>query len=131
MMNEKPQTAERRVVLEDPLARLSRLDIGYKLVPLGSRDDAALSVLATVLSSGRSSRLYEAIVRQKQLTNGVNAGASQERGVGQFRFISTLAPGKAMADLEAAIWEEVEKIKKGPVADWEIEKARNQARRQL
>ena len=131
VVDEKPQTAERRLVLEDPLARLSRLDIGYKIVPLGSKDDEALSVLGTVLSSGRSSRLYEAIVRQKQLSSGVGAGSSQLRGSGHFRFNATLLPGKAMADLEAAIWEEVEKVKKGPIADFEIEKARNQARRQL
>ena len=131
MVDEKPQTAERRAVLEDPLARLSRLDIGYKIPGLGSKDDEALSVLGTVLSSGRSSRLYEAIVRQKQLSSGVGAGSSQLRGTGHFRFNATLLPGKSMADLEAAIWEEIEKVKKGPIADFEIEKARNQARRQL
>jgi zinc protease len=131
MVDEKPQTVERRLVLEDPLARLSRLDIGYKTEPLGSKDDEALSVLGTVLSSGRSSRLYEAIVRQKQLSSGVGAGSSQLRGTGHFRFNATLLPGKTMADLEAAIWEEIERVKKGPIADWEIEKARNQARRQL
>ena len=36
-----------------------------------------------------------------------------------------------MADLEAAIWEEIEKVKKGPIAPFEIEKARNQARRTM
>jgi zinc protease len=128
---EPAQKAERRTVLEDPLARLSRLDVGYKSVPLGSPDDEALSVLGTVLSSGRSSRLYENIVRQKQLTAGVSAGSAQLRGTGHFRFTATLSPGKTMPELEAAIWDEIEKIKKGPIADWEIEKARNQARRQL
>ena len=131
VVDEKPQTAERRLVLEDPLARLSRLDIGYKVPALGSKDDEALSVLATVLASGRSSRLYEAIVRQKQLSTGVSAFSAQERGVGLFRFIGTLSPGKSMADLEAAIWEEIENVKKGPIAGWEIEKARNTARRSL
>jgi predicted Zn-dependent peptidase len=130
-VDEKPQTAERRLVLEDALARLPRLDIGYKTVALGSKDDEALSVLGTVLASGRSSRLYEAIVRQKQLAPGVNAGASQQRGTGLFRFTATLAPGKAIADLETAIWEEIEKVKNGPIAEWEIEKARNQSRRSL
>ena len=131
VVDEKPQTAERRLVIDDAMARLSRIDIGYKTVALGAKDDAALSVLGTVLSSGRSSRLYESIVRQKQLSPGVSAFSSQERGVGQFRFVGTLAPGKTMADLEAAIWEEIERVKKGPIAEWEIEKARNQARRQL
>ena len=131
VVDEKPQTAERRLVMEDPLARLSRIDIGYKIPAAGSKDDEALSVLGTVLASGRSSRLYEAIVRQKQLSTGVGAGTAQERGVGLFRFSGTLTPGKSMADLEAAIWEEIEKVKKGPIADFEMEKARNAARRSL
>ncbi len=130
-VDEKPQTAERRAVLEDPMARLSRIDIGYKIPAMGSKDDEALSVLSTVLSSGRSSRLYEAIVRQKQLSPGIGGGPNQERGVGMFRFVGTLAPGKTMAELEAALYEEIEKVKKGPIADWEIEKARNAARRSI
>ena len=40
-----------------------------------------------------------------------------------------VAPGKSPADVEAAIYEEIEKVKNGPIADWEIEKAHNSARR--
>jgi zinc protease len=126
-----PQTAERRLTLDDAMARLTRLDIGYKIPPMGSPDDEALSVLGTVLSSGRSSRFYESIVRQQQLSPGVNAAAVQQRGAGLFRVIASLAPGKSIADLEAAIWKEIETIKQGTIADWEIEKARNQAKRAL
>lgn len=54
-------------------ARLPRLDMAYKVPPHGS--GYALSVLATVLSGGRSSRLYESIVRQ-QLSSGVGARAT-------------------------------------------------------
>jgi predicted Zn-dependent peptidase len=39
------------------------------------------------------------------------------------------APGKTLDALEAAIDEEIEKVKNGPIADWEIEKARNNAKR--
>src|SRR5687768_447513 len=131
VVDEKPQTAERRLVIDDAMARLSRIDIGYKIPAMGSKDDEALSVLSTVLASGRSSRLYESIVRQKQLSTSVGAFPSQERGAGMFRFSGTLQPGKSMAELEAAVAEEIEKVKKGPIADWEIEKARNQARRGL
>jgi predicted Zn-dependent peptidase len=42
--------------------------------------------------------------------------------------VGTPVPGKAPADLEAAIDEEIDKVKAGPIADWEIEKARTAAR---
>ena len=45
----------------------------YKIPPSSSPDDDALQVLGTVLSSGRSSRFYENIVRQKQLAPNVVA----------------------------------------------------------
>ena len=127
-MSEPPQTEERRATIDDALARLPRLDMAYKIPPDGSPDSYALSVLATVLSGGRSSRLYESIVRQKQLSSGVGAGAQQSRGPGLFRFSGTPLPGRTPAELEAAIEEEIAKIQSAPIADWELQKARNSAR---
>lgn len=128
-MTEPPQTSERRLTLDDPLARLPRVDIAYHRPDSAAPDDDVLSVLATVLSSGRSSRLYQAIVREKQLAPGVSASSGSSRGPGLFRVMGTAAPGKTLEALEAAISEEIEKVKAGPIADWEIEKARNAAKR--
>jgi zinc protease len=125
------QTEERRKTIEDALARLPRIDMGYRLPPAPSPDEHALSVLGTVLSSGRSSRFYEQIVREKQLATSVSAGASMSRGPGLFRVVATAAPGRAVADIEKAIEEEIERVKAGPIADWEMEKARAQARSSL
>jgi zinc protease len=130
-MTEPVQTKEKRLTIEDPLARATRIDIGYHIPPGSSPDYDALSVLGTVLSGGSSSRLYESVVRQKQLALAVNAGPTESRGPGLFRAIALLppAPGKTAADLEAAIYEEIEKVKTGKIEDWEIEKAHNTARR--
>jgi predicted Zn-dependent peptidase len=130
-MTEPPQTAERRVVIEDPLARLARLDVVYKVPPSMSPDDDPLGVLATVLAGGRSSRMYEAIVRQQQLAPSINAGKGESRGPGLFRIQAPLQPGKDIAALQAAIDAEIEKVKTGAIADWETEKARSSARRRL
>jgi zinc protease len=127
-MTEPAQTEERRATLEDALARLTRLDIAYKVPPSSSTDDDALTVMATILSGGRSGRFYEAIVREKQLATSVSAGSGESRGPGLFTIVGMTQPGKSVADLEAAIDQEIEKIKTGPIADWEIEKARTGAR---
>jgi predicted Zn-dependent peptidase len=122
------QKEERRQTIEDALARLPRLDMAYRLPPAPSPDEHALSVLGTVLSGGRSSRFYEQIVRQQQLASSASAFASMSRGPGQFRVVAMAAPGKAMADIEKAIDAEIERVKSGPIADWEIQKARTSAR---
>ena len=128
-MSEPPQTEERRLTLEDALARLPRLDMAYKIPPSSSPDSDALSVLGTILSSGRSSRFYESIVRQKQLSSGVGAGTDGSRGPGLFAISAVAMPGKTLAELEAAIDLETERVKTAPIEDWEIEKARIGARR--
>jgi predicted Zn-dependent peptidase len=128
-LTEPKQTAERRQQLEDPLARLSRIDIVYKVPPRLTPDDDALQVLATVLSSGRSSRLFQKIVREQQLAPNVNAARDGAVGPGLFRVIGTVTPGKTADALESAIYQEIERVKSGPVEDWEIEKARNNAKR--
>ena len=127
-MTEPPQTAERRLTLDDKLARLSRIDVAYPIPPAMSPDSDALSVLGTVLAGGRSARLFEVIVRQKQLATTASAFASERRGPGLFRLVAMVVPGKSVADVEAALYEEVERVKTGPIADWELEKARNNAR---
>ena len=128
---EPPQTAERRASLDDPLARVPRLDIAYKIPPGSSPDTDAISVLSTILSGGRSSRFFESIVRQKQLAASVFAFASDARGAGLFTIIGTPLQGKEPAQLEAAIDAELERVKAEPVAGWELEKARTTARSAL
>jgi predicted Zn-dependent peptidase len=130
-MTEAPQTAERRLSLDDALARLPRLDVVYKIPPAMSLDEYPLSVLGTVLGGGRSSRLYEQIVRQKQLALNVSAFAGTSRGPGLFRFNAMALPGKSVPDIESAVEAEIDKIKNGPIAGWEMEKARASARSAL
>jgi predicted Zn-dependent peptidase len=131
-MTEPRQTEERRTTVNDPLARLPRIDMVYKIPPANAPDQPALDVLSTVLSGGRSSRFYESIVRQKQLASGgVGAGPDGARGPGLFAVIATAAPGKPIADLEAAIEAEIERIKTDPIEDWEMQKARTAARSAL
>lgn len=129
--SQPPQASERRLALDDGLARLPRLDIGYRIPSSLSADDDAIEVLTRVLSGGRSSRFYEHIVRRKQLAVSVGAFAPFSRGPRLLRIVATPLSGTALDALEAAIEEELARVMAGPIADWEIEKARNAARRQL
>jgi zinc protease len=130
-VTEPPQKEERRATIEDALARLPRIDMVYKIPPSSSPDYEPLSVLGMILSSGRSSRFNESIVRQKQLATSVGAFPGENRGPALFSIVGMVAPGKTAADVEAAIDAEIERLKAGPIEDWEIEKARNTARSQL
>jgi predicted Zn-dependent peptidase len=129
-LTEPPHTAERRSTIEDQLARLPQVDIAWVTPPAGTPDFDALDVVSWVLSSGRSARLNQVVVREKQLAVFANAGNPDKRGPGLFQVSAQVAPGKSPADVEAALLEEIEKVKTGPIHDWEIDKAHNNAIRQ-
>lgn len=128
-MTEPKQTAERRVVLEDALAQLARVDIAFKAVPGNTPDFYALKVLFASLNGGQSSRLFQKLVREKQLVTSITGKMDERRGTGAFFLTATVRPGKTPAEVEAAIYEEIESLKKTPIADWELRKAKNNIRR--
>ena len=130
-INQPPQGGERRLSLEDALARLPRIDISYRIPSSVSADDDAIDALSRVLAGGRSSRFYESIVRKQQLAVNVNAFAPDSRGPRLFRVVATPTPGKSLEEVEAAVYAEIELLKTKPIADWELDKAHNAARRQL
>ena len=129
--SEPPQTEEKRTAVEDPLARLVLIDAGYHIPGGMGADMDALSALASILGTGRSSRMYDSLVRQQQLAVQIYTGASGSKGPTLFYLEAVAAPGKPVPQVEAAMYAEVEKIKNGPIQDWELEKARNGAKRSL
>ena len=128
-MAEPEQKAERRTSVDDALARLSQVDIAFKTVPGNTADFYALQVLSTALQSGQSSRLYQVLVKDKQLVQSVGGFADEKRGTGAFYTTATVRQGSKTADVEAAIYDEIERIKKDGIADWELQKAKNTTRR--
>jgi predicted Zn-dependent peptidase len=130
--NEPAQTAERRKSIDDAFARATRLDIVYKIPQSNTPDWYALSVLGQILGSGQSSRLYQQLVKDKQMVVQVFAGAQERRGpsLGSVVAILPPTPNADPAAVEKAIYAEIERLKTEPVADWELEKVRMQLRRQ-
>jgi len=128
-MTEPPQKGERRKTLDDALARLPRIDIAYKIPPGNTPDFHALQVLGNILGSGQSSRLYQKLVKEKEVALGAGSGAGERRGPSLFNVSVTVRPGKDLAEVEKLAYEEIERVKNEPVADWEIEKVRASLRR--
>ena len=126
---EPPQTAERRFTVEDPLARLPQIVIGYKGVEPNTPDAYAIQVLSQALAGGQSSRLYQKLVKEKELVSGISGFFFGVRGTGYYDITATVAPGKKIEDVEAAINEEIARLQREPIEDWELTKAKNTSRR--
>jgi len=127
---EPEQKTERRKIIEDAFAHTPRLDIVYK-IPAGNTPDwYALSVLGQVLSGGVSSRLYQKLIKDKEVALSASAGPDERRGPSLFWFSITARPGTNLAALEKLIYEDIERLQNEQIADWELSKVQMQLRRQ-
>ena len=125
-LTEPEHYGERREIIDDPLARLPRFLISYHIPPGNTPDNYALQVLANILSSGHSSRFYQHLVKEKQLAVSVSAQPDARIGPSLFYIDATPRPGVKPEDLEKAVYEEIDAVKKDGVTQQEIDKARTQ-----
>ena len=124
---EPKQLGEKRVVVKRE-AELPAIYAGYKVPTITSPDAHALNVLQGILSSGKSSRLYKSLVYDKQIA--LYAGGDYDdlsADPNLFYVYAGVMPGKAVDDVEKAIYAEIERFKSEPVMDEELQKAKNQA----
>lgn len=121
---EPEQKGERRIQVE--FDANPQMLIGYHMPAAAHPDQYVLDVIASVLSRGRTSRLYKSLVEEKKLCASINASSYASRYPDLFT-VSTipLAP-HTTSEVEKAVYEELEKLKKEPVTDWELERTRNQ-----
>jgi len=121
-----PQIGERRVLVKKE-AQLPSLVMGYHVPNLREQDSYVLEVIATLLSGGKSSRLYQSLVREKRLVLSSDADHSLlSRDPNLFTLSAELLPGKEVAQTVKAFDQEVDRLQKERVGDRELEKAKNQ-----
>lgn len=121
---EPEQQGPRRVVLRRP-GQLGTFMIAFKAPPVLHEDAPALDVLGLVLSSGKNSRLYRALV-DKGLATGARAGNQQTRDPGLFTASASLTPGTAHDQVEQVMLAEFEKVKKDGVTADEVARVQRQ-----
>lgn len=125
-LEEPPQTKERRLTYTDPLANLPAWIAGYH-IPNGNDPDApALSVLASILAGGKSSRLWQSLVENQQVATYVGASGDAGRGPDLFVIQMMFGPGQDVAKAQAALDAEIAKVRADGVSEEELEKARVQ-----
>jgi zinc protease len=124
---EPPATDERRLLMRKEGARLPIVNIAWHVPNHASADAPALELLSTILSSGRSSRLYRRLAYEKRMALGAGGDYSYvSRDPSLFWFYATPLPGQTPEAVEEALLAEIELLKREPVADEELTRARNQ-----
>jgi predicted Zn-dependent peptidase len=128
---EPPQTAEKSVVLTDPSQPVYME--GYHRPNNISPDDPIYDVISDVLSTGRTSRLYRTLVRDKKIA--ANAGVLNGFPGGKYPTLIAVraipAPGHTNAEVQAAIREQLERLKTEPITDDELKTVKTRAKADL
>jgi zinc protease len=121
---EPEQRGERRATLRQS-AQAPSLMIGFRGPRATERDTLALDVAQYVLSVGDGSRLMRDLVYGRELAVSVSMDWGWRVDPGQIVFHLELKPGSDPAQVEAALYTELEKISKEGITGRELEKARN------
>ena len=122
---EPVQTGERRITVQKEVAT-PYLMIGYHTPETKNDDYYALNILSSVLSSGKSSRLYASLVDKKQVATQVFTDYGDSFDPGLFNVYAVANKEVNEVDLENAIYTEIEKIKQDGITDTELQKIKNQ-----
>lgn len=130
-VDEKPNTKERLVEQTDPLANVPALAVGWKLPSHGTPDDVPAAVLANLLAGGEASRLYQGLVKGKELLLGVEGGVNWPlgdawtyEGPTLLTLFGLYKPDTTAKAVVAAIDEEIAKVARGEVTAAELERTK-------
>ena len=122
---EPPQRGERRVEIEFDAE--PALAIGYHKPTIGHPDDFVFDVIDEVLTEGVTSRLYSTLVREKRLAASVLSDTNYPgvRAPNLFVIAATPLAPHTTAEVESAIYQELDRLKTEPISAKEFERVLN------
>lgn len=121
---EPEQKGERRLFVAKPSATSANLIVAYKVPQRASADTYALDLLQSVLTEGKTSRLYKALV-ETQLATSVGANSSDGSDPGLLYIMTVAAAGVEPSRIEKAMLEAIDKVVKEGVSEEELQKVKN------
>ena len=126
LTEEPPYSGERRVEVE--FSAEPQLLIGYHKPSASHPDDDVFDVLESLLSEGRTSRLYKRLVQEKQLALNISAFSDYPGAQYPNLFVISAAPRAphTTTEIEQAVYEELDRLKREPVSPHELQKILNQ-----
>jgi predicted Zn-dependent peptidase len=126
---EPPQLGRCCVTIEDTAQPM--LLIGYHRPNVNHPDNAVFDAISQIIGSGRTCRLYESLVKEKQIAVEVWAGSDRSKYPSLFEIGAEPAKGHTPDECEKAINAEIEKFKTQPVSAEELQKAKALCRADL
>ncbi|RKZ18089.1 insulinase family protein [bacterium] len=121
---EPEQRGERRVELRKE-AQMGSVLVGWHVPETAHEDIRVLELADLILSSGESSRLYRRLVDQDQIALWAWGDTDNNFDPGLYQMLVQSREGVDGTTIEAALYEEIDRMKNEPVTDDELQKAKN------
>ncbi|WP_334824334.1 M16 family metallopeptidase [Nostoc sp.] len=112
------------IVLKQP-GSAALLQAVYPLIDINHPDVPAIDVMDAILTGGRSSRLYQALV-ESGLASSVSGGAAELIEPGWYEIDATAAPGQELGKIAQVLQESLAKLQQQPVTTEELNRAKTQ-----
>ena len=120
---EPKQDGAKRIIIHKD-SEVEMLAINFNIPNFLHKDHVALSALSELLSSGKSSRLNELLVDEKQLVNTAYAYNMELKDPGVYMFLAVCNPGVDATEVEKYILEEIKKVQEGDIKLEELNKVK-------
>lgn len=123
----EPEQTEARTETATAKVPLNAIYLAFKMCNRKDPHYQVFEVISDILSQGQSSRLYNRLLKEKQLFSDINAYITSSLDDGLFVVDGKLVEGVSMQLAEDAIWEELQKLVDEIVADEELTKVKNKS----
>jgi zinc protease len=123
-----PPTSERTERMEDPLAEKPAFHIAWHIPPAREADHYAIEMMALVLGDGESSRLYQELVKERELLTSIDVGTDDRRGPDLFSIWAIVAGNHTGEEARARIYAQIERMGREGATPRELQKAQNRVR---
>ena len=123
-------TGEVEIEVRDKV-QLPRLYLVWPSVALLDDAEAPLDLLASVLGSGKSSRLYRSLIYDKQIASDVSVSNYSEEIAGEFGIQITASPGHTLEEIQDVVEAELRRIRQEPPSEREVARAKNRLESQV
>ncbi len=122
----EPEQRGERTAYVHKIAQMPAFTVGYHVPEFGHPDTYPLRVAARVLFAGQSSRLYQKMIYQDQSALHAGGDCFLLQDPALFYSFVIMRPGHTAEDGKGTLLEEIERLKTEPVAEKELQKAKNQ-----
>jgi zinc protease len=125
---EEPQIAEKSVTFSRADVKNPTVNYYYRVCEYGNADWVELTAISRILGGGATSRLYKRLVENERIAISSGCRVYTRKDPTLFSIYADVYSDKDLSLAEKAIKEEIEKMKKELVSDYEIQKIKNNLR---